>query len=284
MDASDRLLVCSAFDNAELTDLLYFDALLTPPFKSHPRPIVTGLTHQETDVLIENDLIKSWKYLFSDSFLFEELFRNTWLGLGAISKKYPEIEDLVEFDRISNRLISIILSNETKFNTIPRYDDSENFSRDFKPGKHPVLNIVFSCLPTILPSDTDINHLIDFLNDEETQLKKRRLFSWQNEIETKIEKGEIKIEHLPDLIATRIEDYIEHMKISQLKFKYGVLETILWIGANLISGLTLVGLPKAIKNLLDFKKKEIELKEAEMTAPGKELAYIVHAARVLQDS
>jgi len=115
--------------------------------------------------------------------------------------------------------------------------------------------------------------------DEETQIKRRRLFSWQNKIESKIEKGEIRIEHVPDMITERLDTYIEHLKLSEQKFKYGVFESILFIASNIISGLTLLGLPNSIKNLMEFKKREFELQKEEMAAPGRELAYIVHAQR-----
>ncbi|MEE8207214.1 MAG: hypothetical protein V3T82_09710, partial [Nitrospinaceae bacterium] len=75
------------------------------------------------------------------------------------------------------------------------------------------------------------------------------------------------------------DTYLDHLRVSQLRFKYGAFETLLVMGANVVQGLTLIGLPKAVKNLLEFRKRELQLREDELRAPGRELAYIVHANR-----
>ncbi len=144
-----------------------------------------------------------------------------------------------------------------------------------------VLNIIMSQLPVLDNSDINIDALVDFLKDEQTQVKRRRLFSWQNDIENKIESGSLKLEHLPDLIATLIDDYKSHVELSELNYKYGKIEVLLVVVSNILSGLTLLGLPTAVKNLIEFKKRKVELLKSEIEAPGRELAYIAYAHKKL---
>ena len=111
---------------------------------------------------------------------------------------------------------------------------------------------------------------------EKTQVLRTRLFSWFNGIETKLENGDLKVEHLQDMVLERFDTYLEHLRLSQLKFKVGIYQCLLNLPKNILLALTLTGMPAAWANLLEFKKREYELMEEELKAPGRELAYIVH--------
>lgn len=159
------------------------------------------------------------------------------------------------------------------------YESYSAFAADYTAGTSAVTGIVYNQLPVLEYEKVNIQDLIDFVKDDYTQKLKRRLVVWQNNIETQIETGSIKISHLPDLIATRLDDYAEWIKKSELIFKYGIFESIMVVASHIVKGLTLVGLPDAIKGLIEFKKRELDLKSSELQAPGRELAYIFHANR-----
>ena len=50
-------------------------------------------------------------------------------------------------------------------------------------------------------------------------------------------------------------------------------------GEALIDGLTLVGIPKAVKTVLNIKKNKVDLTKEELSAPGREVAFISHCQR-----
>lgn len=152
----------------------------------------------------------------------------------------------------------------------------------YKKGKQAVLGLLYQEMPTLDLETLDLSELcdlIDFLKDEETLRRRRRLFNWQNQIQAEVDKGEINIKHIPDMIATMLDDYTEWLKISKLKLNYGIYESLLSIPENIVTALSIVGLPKAIKNMMQFRKYELELRQAELQAPGRELAFIAHAKR-----
>ncbi len=265
---SQRRMLCF-FESMKATlcisDLLYFDALLV--FQ------VSESNIEVIQKLLDADLIVNGQSFFD---LNDHI---------ASMSDYPfeprNVKDLMDsalkYVRGNVRRLAV-KARLHDVNAIPYYL-LEDFDNAFETGNNKVMSIIYRELPTLDNSNLKIDYLIEFLCDEETQIKRRRLFSWQNDIENKIEKSEIKSEHVPDMIAERIDTYVEHLKLSELKFKIGISECLLNLPREIILSLTGVGLPKAIKNMLEFKKRELELKEAELKAPGREIAYIVHAKR-----
>jgi hypothetical protein len=139
-------------------------------------------------------------------------------------------------------------------------------------GNSEALSIIFSHLPKLEMLDLNVNDLIDFLLDEETQIKRIRLFSWQDGIENRIQKGDLKIENLFDMIATYLDDYTIWLKKSKQKLKYERREIIYYF---LTSILTVFKLPDGFTKFFEFKKRKLDLLDEEK-APGREIAYIVH--------
>ena len=270
-----RLLIPSML--IQYTDFLYYDAVLKSTMG------LEGLRSQSfknSEKLTDANLLIKVNTLFSEKELeqAEQIFFSEMTSLFTTKSFHKNFRNRISYlaDVAYREYTNFVLAKG--INAIPRYS-SKDFNCTFKTGKYQLLSTIYSQLPALDWGDINIDDLIDFLKDEETQIKKQRMFSWQNDIETKIEKGDIKIEHIPDMIAERLDTYIEHLKLSELKFKYGVFENVLMIGANIISGLTLVGLPNAVKNMIQFKKRELELKQSEIKAPGRELAYIVRVHR-----
>lgn len=171
------------------------------------------------------------------------------------------------------------------YNVAVHYPAYPDFANEFKSGRTDVVGIIFSRLPQLDARHVNVETLLDFIKDAHTQKLKRRLFVWQNDIETQIETGALKIEHLPELIATRLDDYTEWIKKSELKLKYGIYESILLMASPILAALlqdlesSLLMLPVAATGLIKLRKHGIDLEQAELQAPGPELAYIFHANR-----
>lgn len=208
----------------------------------------------------------------------QEIANFLFQGTAIFDRFGPFLEMIDEQENILFRVLENLLSDEG-FRVTSKYSAFSDFVREYKHGKNEVVGIVFSNLPKLDNEFIDVDQLFDFIHDPHTQMLKKRLFSWQNDIETQVENGSLKIQHIPDLISTRLDDYTEWIKKSELKFKYGIYESILQVAAHVVKGLTIIGLPDAVKGLLEFKRREIDLELAEMQAPGRELAYIFHANR-----
>ncbi len=289
----------------DLTDFLFFDKIVYPTALAYVRPAgvppgvagykltepvdrdiqerlrMAGLIVSPASLLPKIDFLESspdevgrWrkemKEMTSTALRVLDLPPDTSAEQQAIDKFLIEIDT-------STRHLSELAMRYGK-NAVAKYY-TQSVGSVLTPGNQSVLSIVYSKFPTIDLSHIGISEFIDFLSDEETKKMRRRLFNWQNGIETAIEKGNIKIEHVPDRIATLLDDYTTWIKSSGLTSKISAAETLLTLSEAFIEALTLVGIPKAIKTILDFGKRKIELNKAELNAPGREVAFIVHCQR-----
>ena len=254
---SKRYLLDLDLDLNIFNDLLYFDSLMYVG-------IGTSITCENLEKLYDKNLI-----IECDRFLMY----NKPTATPSLSKLLKNgVHDHRMFEELKRSLANLISKRD--INVTPRYN-LDNFNKEYGLGKIQILSIIYSHLPTLDLPFLNIDYLVGFLSDEETKIKRRRLFSWQNEIENKIEKGEIKIEHVPDMIATYLDDYTKWIEKSELKLKYEKQEVVYYFLSSLLSP---IKLPEAIKKLFEFKKRKLDLLDEEKVS-GRELAYIVHAQR-----
>lgn len=288
-----RILV-NSIDLIDATDLLYYDAfvnpfkkripfILVPPPSGIPLEVIQAFPNimkkvrELEEKLVDVGIIISREAILNTKALneFDENEHSKWLynyreilsydpdPWGTFNtKSWFEHTQIQEFaHRSLKKSISIV----------PKYGFS-NFSKMHQKGNSEVLSIIFSYLPKLEMLDLNVNDLVDFLLDEETQIKRRRLFSWQNGIENKIKKSDLKIEQLFDMIATYLDDYTTWLKKSKQKLKYERREIVYYF---LTSIFTVFKLPDAFTKYFEFKKRKLDLLDDEK-APGRELAYVVH--------
>ena len=275
------------------TDLLYYEVILYRGFiysDGDSKHLPTGYPEyliklDEADLIISpteisKDVSNEYMHLLSHGQTGEEMrFFMTSLAVKkpwaerAINESDATLEKILKqrLDNVQVRKISNICHNHG-VSVTPKYI-SPDFTKASTEIDSDVTSIIFSHLPTIESESLDLENFIGFITDDETQRKRRRLFSWQNNIEMKIQKGEMTKEHVFDLIATNLDDYTSWTKKSGLKLKYEKREFVYY---SLASLLTVVNLPKAIQRLFQIKKSSLDLKDDEK-APGRELAYISHA-------
>ena len=113
--------------------------------------------------------------------------------------------------------------------------------------------------------------IIDFRNEDESKKRLLDLHLWISDLAT----GKVSYVEAANRVQSLKERYRDSMKIAKMKFKTGIVRTIV------------VGLFALIENTLKLKLKEIadapfnivngraELMEREMDAPGRQLSYLV---------
>lgn len=300
----------------DLTDFLYFDKIVYPTTMAMIRPqgmppgyagypVKESLSEETQERLRKADLILPPGMLFLEPSM-DQLVSALLQGADGLTKWMEqssadvakEVSEtafatlhlptdraehgaairswLEEIDSKTRRLADFALRRGKR--TVAKYY-ADDVSSTLRPGRHAVLSVVFAQFPKIDATRVDLGDLIGFLSDEETKKKRRRLFDWQNGIETAVEKGDMRIQDVPDRIATLLDDYTTWIKASGLASKMSIAETLLSLGEAIIEGLTVVGIPKAIKTILELGKKQVDLRKEELEAPGREVAYIAHAHR-----
>ena len=163
--------------------------------------------------------------------------------------------------------------SESGFLATSIYLSETGFDADFREAGVACLSIVLHALPT--PSDTTPwAQIVDFKNDPDSQRKLRALRDWQNDVT----RSALSPNELAEKLAYLLDDYAEYIRLQKMKSEPGTTEMILTTGADIIESLIKLKPSKAINALYSFRKRKLDLLEAELKAPGREVAFI-HKAR-----
>jgi hypothetical protein len=141
-----------------------------------------------------------------------------------------------------------------------------------EPSKNPVLDIVIKQFP--IPSDdTPLEAVLDFRSDRAARDALRRLRRWMQKIATK----ELPANEVADELEEMLDQYTEHMRLHKLKYEIGSIRTLVSIPLGLLEHLTRLRFKSALDALFTLRDQQLALSEAELKAPGRDVAYIVRA-------
>lgn len=156
------------------------------------------------------------------------------------------------------------------------YASNGQFESDYTEGITPLLKITIKKFPIIDVHSINIGEFIDFLREPQTIEKKQPFYTVLDDIESWILNGEIQIHDVPELIASRYEDYLH--RIGTLKKNYGEksIGLVMAIPENILSKLVSVKLSPAIENFFTLSKRDGALTKEEQNGSNMELAYIAH--------
>jgi hypothetical protein len=135
-----------------------------------------------------------------------------------------------------------------------------------------VVRVVLSALPQ--PDDsTPWERIVEFRADAEAQLALRRLRRWMNQIggkATSAREVEQELQHIYD-------SYTEYMRLHEMKISRGRFESFVTVTADVLQDLAHLRFGDVARAVFSLTKKNIALAEAELSAPGREVAYVVKA-------
>jgi hypothetical protein len=135
-----------------------------------------------------------------------------------------------------------------------------------------VLKTIVKNLP-VPDEDTPWEAITDFRSDPQSRHRYLALRHWAHEVANSRMTGR----ELEDKLEWLISDYEQHMRIHRMKYRRGVLETVVTVAAEILENALKLRLGKLAKGIFSYKEHRIALLEAEMKAPGREIAYIVAA-------
>lgn len=125
-----------------------------------------------------------------------------------------------------------------------------------------------------LPDDSvPWEQIIDFRNDPDSFGKFMAIRSWMSDV-AKSNLSPIEIEQK---IEWLLHEYQHHMKVHKMKISASTLETVVVSVAEFTENLVKLNFGKAAKALFAIKNKKVQLLEAELKAPGREIALIANA-------
>jgi len=135
-----------------------------------------------------------------------------------------------------------------------------------------VIHMVLPRFP--FPDDkTPWGKIIEFRNNIDNKRRYVALRRWMHKIvrdEVTINEAQLELEDL-------LNQYEEAMRVYRIKYVHDSLETILTVTAELLENLVKIKWGNMVKNLFEFKRMHVNLLECELTAPGREISYIIKA-------
>lgn len=140
-----------------------------------------------------------------------------------------------------------------------------------------VVSLVLSKLPT--PDElTPWEAILDFRNDGDTREQLARLRRWSRKASQRLASESAHIVELEDELDYLIESYRAHMQLHRLKISTSVIEVVVTFVAEVAENLLKARLKELAKGLFQVRQNRIALTEAELKAPGREIAYVVSAS------
>ena len=211
-------------------------------------------------------------------------------GLDRIAEKAQEIvgrelrnraDDIVEVATASTahsleratRLIALQHRKIEGSDTIPLIATSpaeQNVELGSARGE--VLQVVLRALPEPDQS-TSWDDILEFRANEDAQRDLRRLRLWVNALAGSNRSPRDVTDELNDLY----DRFTEHMRLHKMKINHGVFETFVTVTADVTENLMKLRLGNAARVLFSISQRRIAMMEAELQAPGREVAYIARA-------
>ncbi len=202
------------------------------------------------------------------------------------AKKLKKSASNKEINNIINRYIESVDNAEREstrvaaafLNRFARKDKAaaiiqENLPIDlpnFKSAK--VLEVVLEKLP-IPDENIEWQQIVEYRADPDSSAKFTALRVWMQDVASK----EYSKQETEDRIDHLINEYERHMSFHKLKYQTGASHVLLNAPLEILENLVKFKWSAIGKSIFSFKEKEFDLMEAELKAPGRELAYISKA-------
>lgn len=138
------------------------------------------------------------------------------------------------------------------------------------------------CIRAVPMPDEDMpwETFLDFRRDAENIAKLRALRLWVQKRATSEDSAAV----MKDELEALLWDYEKYMKIQKVKFTRGVISTLLTATAQIVAASKLLPLAGGLGKLLEVRSHNLALEEAELKAPGREVAFVSSARTVLSET
>lgn len=187
------------------------------------------------------------------------------------------LDSLKERDALILRLLSLVMEKTRKASVVTTLPYTEYLSNIPNSNKSDVAQIIMDKLP--LPNDeTPWEQIIDYRNDTETQSQLLSLRRWISKISSQnLPPAEIEEE-----FESLTNDFQKHMNFHKMKANTETLEVMVKAPLEIIENLVKLKFSKIPEPLFALKKRQINLMEAELNAPGREVAYMIKTQETFQ--
>jgi hypothetical protein len=280
-----------------ISELLYFDeiAIVNNEFATSLGIELTRSEMDRIDFLARRGVVVNPHSVLAtseaqDIYVTKQLMINERLSralsiLEAPSTETATAEHIVETRDARMKGISQLLKGMEEALALP-YRAAFDAHPDYQPttifNLHPtkyyqmpgasVLDVIIKKFP--IPScDVRLEDLLEFRADNDAMLALRRLRRWA----TKCASDHVSSKELEEEIQDLVDKYTEYMHLHRMKYECGVLRTFVSTTLELAENLMRLRVKAAFDTLFTLRTNSLALTEAELKAPGREVAYIILA-------
>ena len=183
--------------------------------------------------------------------------------------------NLVKGDAIKLREYILDFANSKEIAAVSSLEIKNYLYDDVpKSQESDVVEVLINKLPVPSPT-TPWEKIIDYRNDPESRNKLASLRRWI----TKISSSSPQKHEIEEEFEWLIGEFHSHMQFHRMKTNTETIEVLLKAPLDLVT----LKWSKLIDAFFAFQKRKIPLMEAELSAPGKEIAYILKAREDIPD-
>lgn len=135
-----------------------------------------------------------------------------------------------------------------------------------------VVAVTLHALPAVSPV-VGLEDIVDFVRDPVMVEQRGRLHRWL----TRLATTKITPNELADELTELVGSYRGHMQAARLAYGTTWLEVVVTVPAEIAENLTRFRFGKAASALFALRRARAKLLEAELSTPGREVAYLVQA-------
>jgi len=173
-------------------------------------------------------------------------------------------------ESVSLRLLAIQAETLDNVNAVPLLPESQ-FVLNIPTSKMTdVAQVIINNLP--LPDETTPwEDIIEYKDDEDVKQSLSTLRRWMR----KIARENLPAHEIEEEIEWLINEFHTHMKLHKMKSNTEPIESIVKVSLEFFENLAKFNFSKLADPLFAIRKRRFALMEAEMNAPGREIAYII---------
>ena len=204
----------------------------------------------------------------------------TYKKLDCAADKAQHYLDNIQYisfimDEYTARCLSVQLKILDRIDAYPIVSESLQLPESVASTKHDVKQIVINAMP--IPNDSvPWDQIFEYRNDPDSASKLLALKVWMNDVA----RGQLSPTEVKEKLEFLLDQYQQHMKLHKMKTSIGILGTIIIASAEVLENLAKLEFSKLAKSLFAANKRRVDLMEAELTVPGKEVAYITKSREV----
>lgn len=267
------------FDKIAITNI---SSSLNPSFKRYinycdSQPELKWLIEQ--NILFETNWWDSFKLASSNEGLVNAIeLKKLQTIQGDMILHYDDSVDTGEhlnsqllFEEMLTRFLSIYFCFYKDYQAFPLISIPSKIN---SLDNHIALNDVIDLTITQFPVPDELTpweNIIEFKKENRDKLLLLR--RWIHEVtrkEMSLKDIYLELEYLKS-------EYEKAMRIYEIKYTQGVVETVITATLEMIENVARLQPSKVAKSLFNIKRRKVDLLEAELKAPGREISYVVKA-------